>query len=79
MCDHSSIEHDFIIPLDPQTVRLIHSPALGVEEPLPPPRQELQIDITCGDAELFERYFCPSGAPKIQFLGDLWQDVPWIW
>ena len=56
---------------------LIHSPVRSWKEPLPPPREELKIDITCSDAELFQRFFCPSGQPKLEFLGDMWFDVPW--
>ena len=50
---------------------------LSAQEPLPPPREELQIDTTTGDAELFVQYFCPTGIPHPRFLGDLWLDAPW--
>ena len=49
----------------------------SVQEPLPPPREEMQVDTTCGDAELFLQYFCPNGIPDQRFLGDLWSDAPW--
>ncbi len=47
------------------------------QEPLPGPREELAIDWTLGDAELFERYFFPLGRISHEFLGDMWHDVAW--
>lgn len=37
----------------------------------------MQIDTTCGDAELFLRYFCPNEVPDKRYLGDVWWDAPW--
>ena len=45
-----------------------------VQEPLPGPRDPIDVDWTLADAELFTRYFCPI-EPSVTFLGDLWMDV----
>ena len=45
------------------------------DSPLPPPRHELAIDSTSGDAELFKQYFVPDGSASVDHLGDLWCDV----
>ena len=45
------------------------------DTPLPPPRHELTIDSSSGDAELFKRNFVPDGTASIDHLGDLWRDV----
>lgn len=45
------------------------------QDPLPPPREEVQIDTTAGDAELFLKHLCPLGHASVPALGDLWHDV----
>ena len=46
-----------------------------LQEPLPGPRQPVEVDWTSGDAELFMQHFCPMGKAHIECLGDLWHDV----
>lgn len=52
---------------------------LSQEITLPGPREELKIDGTSGDAELFLKYFSPTGTAHIDHLGDLWRDVSWLY
>ena len=42
----------------------------------PGPRDPVQLDTTCGDAELFQRFFFPTPeACAVSYLGDMWEDV----
>ena len=45
------------------------------KESLPGPRDALELDLLCGDAELFERFFGLLGNVDFRCLGDLWCDV----
>lgn len=45
------------------------------QEPLSEPREIIKLDTTCGDAELFQRFFLPNGEAAVCFLGDMWEDV----
>lgn len=45
------------------------------QEPLAEPRELIKLDTTCGDAELFQRFFFPNGDADVCFLGDMWDDV----
>lgn len=45
------------------------------QEPLAEPREPVKLDTTCGDAELFQRFFFPNGDAAVCFLGDMWDDV----
>ena len=43
--------------------------------PIPGPRVDVNVDSTCGDAELFSRVFSPMGHLSLDCLGDLWHDA----
>ena len=48
---------------------------IACQEPLPGPREPLDLDAGLGDAELFEAAFLHSPSDGYEQLGDPWADV----
>ncbi len=38
----------------------------------------MEVDASCGDAELFESTFMPLATDSREGLGDLWEDAPYL-
>ena len=64
-----------MVPFLQSVLLSVHDCNSVLQEPLPGPRQPVEVDWTSGDAELFMQHFCPLGKAHIECLGDLWHDV----